>query len=194
MNLVVQGAVLAPAALAEVAALVGATQSVALGASAWRFTGATRDARIGQWCADQQVDCAWVPDERRLADLRLVAMDMDSTLVTIESIDEMGDLLGIRPQIAAVTAQAMRGEIDYPEALRRRVALLAGSKSNRWSRSARSACTSRRARRRCCYAAAPTASARCWCPAGSASLRRGCRRGSASMRCFPTSWRSSAAA
>ena len=126
MNLVVQGAVLAPAALAEVAALAGATQSLALGASAWRFAGATRDARAEQWCADHQVDFAWVPDERRLADLRLVAMDMDSTLVTIESIDEMGDLLGIREQIAAVTAQAMRGEIDYPEALRRRVALLAG--------------------------------------------------------------------
>ena len=126
MNLVVQGAVLEPAALAEVAALAGAMQSLVLGASAWRFAGATRDARVERWCADHQVDFAWVPDERRLADLRLVAMDMDSTLVTIESIDEMGELLGIREKIAAVTEQAMRGEIDYPESLRRRVALLAG--------------------------------------------------------------------
>jgi phosphoserine phosphatase len=126
MNLVVQGAVLAPQALAEVAALAGATRSVALGASAWRFAGVAQADRVEQWCADRQVDFAWVPDGRRLADVRLLAMDMDSTLVTIESIDEMGDSLGIRERIAGITAQAMRGEIDYPESLRLRVALLAG--------------------------------------------------------------------
>ena len=126
MNLVVQGAVLAPQALAEVAALAGATHTLALGASAWRLAGVVQTARIEQWCAERRADFAWVPDERRLANVRLLAMDMDSTLVTIESIDEMGDLLGIRERIAAVTAQAMRGEIDYAEALRRRVALLAG--------------------------------------------------------------------
>jgi phosphoserine phosphatase len=126
MNLVVQGAVLAPQALAEVAALAGAAHTIALGASAWRFAGVVRTDRVEQWCAGRQVDFGWVPDRRRLADVRLLAMDMDSTLVTIESIDEMGDLLGIREKIASVTEQAMRGEIDYPESLRRRVALLAG--------------------------------------------------------------------
>jgi len=55
-----------------------------------------------------------------------VAMDMDSTLITIECIDEIADLQGIKPQVAAITASAMRGEIDYPESLRRRVALLEG--------------------------------------------------------------------
>jgi phosphoserine phosphatase len=126
MNLVVQGALLAPQALAELAALSRATQTLTLGSSAWRFPGVVQAARVEQWCAQRKTDFAWVPDERRLADVRLLAMDMDSTLVTIESIDEMGDLLGIRQHIAEVTAQAMRGEIDYPEALRRRVALLAG--------------------------------------------------------------------
>ena len=126
MNLVVQGAVLAPQALAELATLAGARETVTLGSTAWRLCGAGRGARVERWCADHRVDCAWVPDERRLADVRLIAMDMDSTLVTIESIDEMGDLLGIRERIAAVTAEAMRGEIDYPESLRRRVGLLAG--------------------------------------------------------------------
>jgi phosphoserine phosphatase len=53
-------------------------------------------------------------------------MDMDSTLITIECIDELGDMAGLKPQIAAITAQAMRGEIDYPESLRRRVSLLKG--------------------------------------------------------------------
>src|SRR6185436_7767217 len=88
--------------------------------------GVRQSAEVERWCAGHRLDCAWVPDERCLADVRLVAMDMDSTLVTIESIDEMGGLLGIREKIAAVTEQAMRGEIDYPESLRRRVALLAG--------------------------------------------------------------------
>ena len=126
MNLVVQGGALASDALAEIAALARATATVPLGRTAWRFPGARPAEQIEQWCAERRLDCAWVPENRRLADLRLVTMDMDSTLVTIESIDEMGDLLGIREKIAAVTEQAMRGEIDYPESLRRRVALLAG--------------------------------------------------------------------
>lgn len=126
MNLVVQGALLAPDALTELAALTGASHIVALGTNAWRLAGATEVSEVEPWCAQRHLDAAWVPDARRLAGLRLLAIDMDSTLVTVESIDEMGDLLGIRQQIAAITAQAMRGEIDYPEALRRRVALLAG--------------------------------------------------------------------
>jgi phosphoserine phosphatase len=53
-------------------------------------------------------------------------MDMDSTLITIECIDEIADILGIKPQVSAITACAMRGEIDFRESLTRRVALLAG--------------------------------------------------------------------
>jgi phosphoserine phosphatase len=71
-------------------------------------------------------DVAVVPQDRLLERVRLVAMDMDSTLITIECIDEIADLQGLKPQVAAITAQAMRGEIDFPESLRRRVALLAG--------------------------------------------------------------------
>ena len=68
---------------------------------------------------------------RRFADLRLLAMDMDSTLITIECIDELGDCAGKKAEIAAITAQAMRGEIEYRESLRRRVKALAG-----WRKSA----------------------------------------------------------
>ena len=53
-------------------------------------------------------------------------MDMDSTLITIECIDEIADFIGIKPQVSAITASAMRGEIDFRESLTRRVALLAG--------------------------------------------------------------------
>ena len=63
---------------------------------------------------------------RRFADLRLLAMDMDSTLITIECIDELGDLAGKKAEIAEITGQAMRGEIEYRESLRRRVKSLAG--------------------------------------------------------------------
>jgi phosphoserine phosphatase len=51
---------------------------------------------------------------------------MDSTLIAIECIDELGDLAGKKREIAAITARAMRGEIDYAESLEERVGLLAG--------------------------------------------------------------------
>lgn len=57
---------------------------------------------------------------------RLVVTDMDSTLVAIETIDEIGAMLGIKPQVAAITEAAMRGELDFPSALKQRVALLKG--------------------------------------------------------------------
>jgi phosphoserine phosphatase len=81
---------------------------------------------VASWCEKHQVDHAWIPEGRRFGDLKLVAMDMDSTLITMETIDELGDLVGKKPEIAAITARSMRGEIDYPESLRQRVSLLAG--------------------------------------------------------------------
>jgi phosphoserine phosphatase len=64
----------------------------------------------------------------RLADYRLIAFDMDSTLINIECIDEIAALVGRKEEVAAITEAAMRGEIaDYKDSLRRRVALLAGA-------------------------------------------------------------------
>ena len=63
----------------------------------------------------------------KLADYRLVAFDMDSTLINIECVDEIAAVAGRREEVAAITEAAMRGEIaDYKDSLRRRVALLAG--------------------------------------------------------------------
>lgn len=56
----------------------------------------------------------------------LLVADMDSTMITVECIDELADYAGIKPQIAAITERAMRGELDFAEALDARVALLAG--------------------------------------------------------------------
>jgi len=77
-------------------------------------------------CEARRLDHAWMEEGRRFAGLRLLAMDMDSTLITIECIDELGDFAGKKAEIAAITAQAMRGEIEYRESLRRRVKALAG--------------------------------------------------------------------
>jgi len=63
----------------------------------------------------------------RLSDFKLIAFDMDSTLINIECVDEIADAVGRKPQVAAITEAAMRGEIaDYKESLRQRVALLKG--------------------------------------------------------------------
>ncbi len=61
----------------------------------------------------------------RLADFKLVAFDMDSTLINIECVDEIADVMGLGPEVASITEAAMRGEItDYKHSLRRRLALL----------------------------------------------------------------------
>ncbi|MFY0479660.1 phosphoserine phosphatase SerB [Achromobacter marplatensis] len=62
-----------------------------------------------------------------LSDYRVIAFDMDSTLISIETLDEMADLMGKKAEVAALTEAAMRGDIvDYKQSLRQRVALLAG--------------------------------------------------------------------
>jgi phosphoserine phosphatase len=62
-----------------------------------------------------------------LADFKLIAFDMDSTLINIECVDEIADAAGCKAEVAAITEAAMRGEIaDYKDSLRRRVALLKG--------------------------------------------------------------------
>jgi phosphoserine phosphatase len=63
-----------------------------------------------------------------LADFKLIAFDMDSTLINIECIDEIADAVGRKAEVAAITEATMRGEIkDFKESLRRRVALLKGA-------------------------------------------------------------------
>ncbi|EJL86013.1 phosphoserine phosphatase SerB [Polaromonas sp. CF318] len=63
----------------------------------------------------------------KLGDFKLIAFDMDSTLINIECVDEIADAAGRKAEVAAITEAAMRGEIsDYKESLRQRVALLKG--------------------------------------------------------------------
>lgn len=73
-----------------------------------------------------ELDYAFVDPKLRLPDFCLLALDMDSTLVNIETLDEVAAYAGKGEQVAAITESAMRGEVDYKESLRRRVAMLAG--------------------------------------------------------------------
>ena len=123
MNLVLQGPSLDSTQANSVARMTG-TVFEKISENAFRFRNANRNPSVASWCEERHIDHAWVPEGRRFADLRLLALDMDSTLITIECIDELGELAGKKPEIAGITAQAMRGDIDYTESLQRRVSLL----------------------------------------------------------------------
>ena len=126
MDLVIQGIEVETRDLKELAKLAGASAIESITPTAFRLNNAAPDPALAPHCEQAQLDYAFVPDERKLADMRLCVMDMDSTLITIECIDEIADLQGLKPQVAAITAAAMRGELDFPQSLRQRVALLKG--------------------------------------------------------------------
>jgi phosphoserine phosphatase len=77
-------------------------------------------------CLDARLDFAFMRPGVRLDEYKLLVMDMDSTLITIECIDEIADMQGLKPQVAEITEAAMRGEIEFRESLTRRVSLLKG--------------------------------------------------------------------
>jgi len=136
-DVVVQAPAIASDTIARLAAIADpdAIEAIAprKGATvvAWRLRGATPGDALRDACTEAGLDLAIVPRERRWADVRVVAMDMDSTLITIECIDEIADHAGIKDAVAAVTASAMRGEIDFKASLTRRVALLKGLPASR---------------------------------------------------------------
>jgi phosphoserine phosphatase len=126
-RLVVQHPRLADIAVDAFAAAVGRSPSTRdTGLATWDDTGLGREetARLAQTL---RVDAEIVASDLRLSDFRLAVFDMDSTLITIECVDEIADHAGRKAEVAAITEAAMRGFIiDYDESLRRRVALLAG--------------------------------------------------------------------
>jgi len=128
VNLVVQGEDVATPDLKALHAIARGTAIERISDNAFRITGAdpgTREA-VAAHCVKARLDWGFVEEGRRFADFRLLAMDMDSTLICIECIDEIADFAGRKAEVAAITASAMRGEIDWPESLKRRVAALSG--------------------------------------------------------------------
>ena len=125
-DLVIQGLHVDDAQIEALARLCGASRRLRLGPDAARLFDVERGADIAAACAALNLDYAFVPSRARLADFGLIAMDMDSTLITIECIDELADMAGIKTAVAEITRSAMRGDINFAESLTRRVALLAG--------------------------------------------------------------------
>ncbi|MCD2516524.1 phosphoserine phosphatase SerB [Massilia sp. G4R7] len=129
-NLVLQGPQASPETLERLARLAQPARIQALGAHALRcedvaFTPELKE-RIDAAAYEAGVDACFIAAGTQLADFGLVAMDMDSTLITIECIDEIADMQGLKPQVAEITEAAMRGELDFAASLTRRVALLEG--------------------------------------------------------------------
>ncbi len=130
MNLVLQGPGAQRGALERIAALASPARIVPLSDNAIRCEEFAYSLELKQAIElaahAAQADATFIQAGRQLSDFRLVAMDMDSTLITIECIDEIADMQGLKPQVAEITEAAMRGELDFADSLKRRVALLEG--------------------------------------------------------------------
>ena len=126
MNLIIQGLEIQNSDLRELAKLAGANEIERITGEAFRLKNTARREHIAEYCVDAGLDFAFVGPAIQLADFGLVAMDMDSTLLAIESIDEIADMHGMKPQVSEITQRTMRGEIIFEESLRQRTALLQG--------------------------------------------------------------------
>ncbi len=129
MNLIIQGGALPTFLLERIVTATGASSVEPRPPQVVRLKGTRRtpefDALIPLIEAEK-LDWAFIASGKKLSDFGLICFDMDSTLITIECIDELADFAGKKAEVSAVTEAAMRGEIDYRESLRQRLALLAG--------------------------------------------------------------------
>ncbi|HSG23041.1 MAG TPA: phosphoserine phosphatase SerB [Azonexus sp.] len=129
MNLIIQGGALPTFLLERIVATTGASSVEPRPPQVVRLQDASRTPEFDvliPLIEAEKLDWAFVDRSRKLSDFGLIAFDMDSTLITIECIDELADFAGKKEEVSAVTEAAMRGEIDYRESLRRRLSLLAG--------------------------------------------------------------------
>jgi len=132
MRLVIQGSAITYSHLSHIHQLCGTSvQFVQISQHAYYLANqANILPAVQEFCAVQHIDCSYVQDTQMLNKFGLCVMDMDSTLISIECIDEIADMVGIKPQVAAITERAMQGELDFAQSLRERVALLKGLKES----------------------------------------------------------------
>ena len=128
-HLVVQSPGLTVEHAEQIAALAQAQGVARISATAARLLDVQHDdatrADVVAWAERHGVDTAFVPAGLKLSHCKVLAMDMDSTLINIECIDEIAGVAGVEDKVSEITEAAMRGEIkDFAESLRRRVALL----------------------------------------------------------------------
>ena len=127
-TLVIQATELDSNHLDELAQLVTSSRIDRPHASLARLPDASTEKRTVALarCEKWGYDAAYVEADRRFSDFGLLVSDMDSTLITIECIDEIADMNGLKVQVAAITQRAMCGELDFSTSLIRRVSLLRG--------------------------------------------------------------------
>ncbi|WP_241051993.1 phosphoserine phosphatase SerB [Achromobacter xylosoxidans] len=128
-HLVVQSPGLTVEHAEQIAALAQAQGVARISATAARLLDVQHDdatrADVVAWAERHGIDTAFVPAGLKLSHCKVLAMDMDSTLINIECIDEIAGVAGVKDKVSEITEAAMRGEIkDFAESLRRRVALL----------------------------------------------------------------------
>jgi phosphoserine phosphatase len=128
MRLVVQGSAITFAHLAHIHQLCASSvQFIQIAQHGYYLANQSEiNPSIQQFCADQKIDCAYVENNQFIQNFGLCVMDMDSTLISIECIDEIADMVSLKPQVAAITERAMQGELDFAQSVRERVALLKG--------------------------------------------------------------------
>ncbi|MFH1493541.1 MAG: phosphoserine phosphatase SerB [Pseudomonadota bacterium] len=126
-NIVIQGVSDPSPLLEQLSLLTGCSDHVRIfDRPAFRFHNGKINTALLEFCLEHQLDCATTPSGRELKLFGLVAFDMDSTLIDIETIDELAGIAGVREQTAQLTERAMCGEIDFESSFRQRIALLKG--------------------------------------------------------------------
>jgi phosphoserine phosphatase len=127
MNLIIQALHDIPAALLKrLADLTLASRTEQIATHAYRLTDAKPHDNVADYCYEHRLDYGYVRPSQHLSNFGLVVIDMDSTLITIECIDEIADIYQLKPQVSSITEAAMSGKIDFAESLRRRMAMLEG--------------------------------------------------------------------
>ena len=130
MKLILQGLTVQPEIVKKIADLVSAQSITTLSKKVVRCDGVSTSAtvlsEVATLCLQSNLDYSFMQEDKKLSDFKLLVMDMDSTLITIECIDEIADIHGLKNEVAAITESAMRGELDFRESLTQRVALLKG--------------------------------------------------------------------
>lgn len=128
-NLILQALQFDQSVIEKIAAITGADGVQDLGPTAVRLLGADPNEydAVKAVCVQARFDFAFIEPVQLLREMKILAMDMDSTLINIECIDEIAAAVGRKAEVSAITEAAMRGEIkDFAESLTRRVALLEG--------------------------------------------------------------------
>lgn len=131
LNLIVQSPALDLSLIDQAAALVEANGVQWISKSAARLldVSQTEDSEelIKGWAQEKKADIAFVHPDAKLSDCKILVMDMDSTLINIECIDEIAAFAGLKAEVASITERSMRGEItEFADSLRLRVGYLEG--------------------------------------------------------------------